>query len=373
MILEVASGKPVYNLDLGMCGLTDAQRLLYLAAHENDVILLEGVMGLFDGTPSSADIALRFGIPVALALDASAMAQTFGALAAGLLGYNKAIQPAGAIANRIASKGHADFLRNSLPATIPWLGALPASEAYSLPERHLGLYRAGEIKDVEQRIQAAAQALSESSPLALPPVVEFQPADRQDFPQLLAGKTIAIARDEAFCFIYPANLECLAAMGANLEYFSPLHDEAAPDADAYWLPGGYPERHRPAISSNRTMKESLKRARNSGKPILAECGGMMALCETIDGQAAFGLLPGDSRVEKQLQGIGTQTLQLDENSIRAHTFHHGVFETSLHPRFTAETQYGKGESFFRYGNISASFLHFYFPSNPQAAAGFFLP
>lgn len=373
MILQVASGKPVYNLDLGMCGISEAQRLLHRAARENDVILLEGVMGLFDGTPSSADIALQFGIPVALAIDASAMAQTFGAMAAGLLGFDNAIQPAGVIANRIGGKGHADFLRTSLPGNIPWLGALPASQAYSLPERHLGLYRAGEIEDIEQRIQSAAHALSESSALPLPPAVDFRPADRQDFPQLLTGKTIAIARDEAFCFIYPANVECLEAMGAHLEYFSPLHDEAAPDADAYWLPGGYPELHMPAISSNYSMRDSLKQAYNSGKPILAECGGMMALSESIDGQAAFGLLPGHSRVEKQLQGIGTQTLTIGQTSINTHTFHHGVFETSLQPQLFSETPYGKGEVFYRHGSISASFLHFYFPSNPQAAAGFFLP
>ncbi|HYD33163.1 MAG TPA: cobyrinate a,c-diamide synthase, partial [Methylophilaceae bacterium] len=128
MILEVSSGNPVYNLDLGMCGDIDARQRLYQAAQENDVILIEGVMGLFDGTPSSADIALQFGIPVALAIDASGMAQTFGALAAGLLGFRKEIQPAGVIANRIGSKGHADFLTGSLPENISWLGALPADE-----------------------------------------------------------------------------------------------------------------------------------------------------------------------------------------------------------------------------------------------------
>jgi len=373
MILQVASGKPVYNLDLGMCGLVDAQRLLYQAAQENDVILLEGVMGLYDGTPSSADIALKFGIPVALTIDASAMAQTFGALAAGLLGFNTAIKPAGVIANRIAGKGHADFLRDSLPANIPWLGALAADEAYSLPERHLGLHRASEIDDLELRIQTAAEVLGESGKLPLPPAVEFQPPASPDYPQALAGKTVAVARDEAFCFIYPANLECLQAMGAHLVYFSPLHDEGIPEADAYWLPGGYPELHMTLLSRNREMQESLEQAFKAGKPMLAECGGMMALCESIDGQPGFGLLPGKSRVEKQLQGIGTQHLQLDGSRISGHTFHHGVFETSLQPLCSAETPYGHGEHFYRHGSIDASFLHFYFPSNPQMTARLFQP
>lgn len=372
MILQVASGKPVYNLDLGMCGIADVQHRLYRAAQENDVILLEGVMGLFDGTPSSADIALQFGIPVALTIDASAMAQTFGALAAGLLGFNNTIQSAGVIANRIGGKGHADFLRNSLPASIPWLGALAADDVYNLPERHLGLHRANEIHDLEQRIESAAQALGESGELPLPPAVGFPPSHFQDYPQLLAGRTIAIARDEAFCFIYPANVECLEAMGADLVYFSPLHDKAVPDADAYWLPGGYPELHMPLISGNREMQKSLEQAFHVSKPILAECGGMMTLAESIDSEPAFGLLPGNSRVEKQLQGIGTQYLQLN-GRISAHTFHHGVFETSLQAQHSAETAYGRGENFYRHGSICASFLHFYFPSNPQVAAGFFLP
>lgn len=373
MILQVASGKPVYNLDLGMCGLADAQGLLYRAAQLNDVILLEGVMGLYDGTPSSADIALNFGIPVALTIDASAMAQTFGALAGGLLDFNPVIKPAGVIANRIGGKGHADFLRNSLPAHIPWLGALSADDTYSFPERHLGLHLASEIDDLERRIQCAAQALSESGELSLPPAVEFPASSFQDYPRLLAGKTIAVARDEAFCFIYPANVECLEVMGADLVYFSPLHDMAVPDADAYWLPGGYPELHMASISANQHMRESLQQVVVTGKPILAECGGMMALSESIDRKPAFGLLPGNSRVEKQLQGIGTQHLQLDGIRISGHTFHHGVFETSLQAQQSAESPYGRGENLYRHGSISASFLHFYFPSNPQAAARLFQP
>jgi cobyrinic acid a,c-diamide synthase len=372
MVLQVASGKLVYNLDLGMCGLEDAQRLLYRAAQENDVILLEGVMGLYDGTPSSADIALQFGIPVGLAIDASAMAQTFGALAAGLLGFNNALQPAGVIANRIGGKGHADFLRDSVPANIPWLGALPSDEAFSLPERHLGLHMASEIDDLEQRIESAAQALREGDELSLPPTVEFQPAELPDFPALLAGKTIAVARDKAFCFIYPANLECLEAMGARLVYFSPLQDEEVPQADAYWFPGGYPELHITALTANRGMNASLKKVFEAGKPILAECGGMMALSESIDGRPGFGLLPGKSRIEKQLQGIGTQHLQLGDR-ISGHTFHHGVFQTELEAQHVAETPYGRGENLYCHGSIRASFLHFYFPSNPSVAASFFQP
>lgn len=373
MVLETASGQPVYNLDLGMCGEIDASRLLYQAAQTADVILLEGVMGLFDGQPSSADIALRFDIPVALTIDASAMAQTFGALASGLLAHNPTLRSAGIIANRIGSPGHADFLRNSLPAHLPWLGALPQDKSFALPERHLGLYRASEIADLDARIAAAAKALASSSALPLPPAVTFRSPETASTPPLLTGKTIAIARDEAFCFIYPANLDCLRAMGATLVFFSPLHDQALPTADAYWLPGGYPELHMAQISSNQAMRQALQQAWSQGKPMLAECGGMMALSESVDGQCGFGLLPGHSRLTPQLQGIGTQHLPLATGTISAHTFHHGVFETALPPDRVADTAFGKPEALYRHGSLRASFLHFYFPSNPQVAAEWLLP
>lgn len=373
MVLEAASGRPVYNLDLGMCGEQDVARRLFDAAQQADVLLLEGVMGLYDGQPSSADIAQRFGIPVALVIDGSAMAQTFGALAAGLLAYNPALQAAGVIANRIGSHGHAEFLRGSLPAHIPWLGVLPIDGTYTLPERHLGLHRAQEISDLETRIATAAEALATSSALPLPPTVTFHAPLTTATSATLAGKTIAIARDEAFCFLYPANLDCLRELGARLTFFSPLHDTTLPEADAYWLPGGYPELHMAELGANHSMREGLQQAWATGKPMLAECGGMMALSETVDGHAAFGLLPGHSRVMPQLQGIGTQHLAVGDAEIAAHTFHHGVFETALPAAQTARATFGKPETYYRHGRLQASFLHFYFPSNPQVAAQFFLP
>jgi len=370
MILAVASGQPVYNLDLGMCGEADVYERLYHAAQSNDVILIEGVMGLFDGQPSSADIALRFDIPVLLSIDASAMAQTFGALAAGLLGHDPAIRAVGAVANNIGGAGHAELLRNSL-GNMSWCGALPQDERYRLPERHLGLHQAHEIADLESRIALAAATLAEGNTPPLPAAVTFEAPEVPPLPPLLTGKTIAIARDEAFCFLYPANLDCLQAMGARLAFFSPLKDSMLSRADAIWLPGGYPELHMATLSNNHAMRAGLHQALADGVPILAECGGMMALSATIDGQPAFGLLPGDSRIEAKLQGIGTQTLAIEGDRIHAHTFHHGRFETDLPATHTAQSAWGEGEHVYRHGTLTASFLHFYFPSNPALAAGFF--
>ena len=144
-ILERASGHPVYQLDLWMVGANACRQLLYEAALEADLILVEGVMGLFDGNPSSADLAQTFGLPLLMVIDGSAMAQTFGAVALGLANYRGSLTIAGAVANRVASPGHGVMLQQSLPVSIPWLGAFFADEDISLPERHLGLQLADEL------------------------------------------------------------------------------------------------------------------------------------------------------------------------------------------------------------------------------------
>ncbi len=372
MILATATGRPVYNLDFTMCGEADCQSQLYHAAQHADLIIVEGVMGLYDGTPSSADIAQRFGLPVMLTIDASGMAQTFGALASGLIAFRPELVGAGVLANKVGSEGHARLLRDSLPSHLNWFGALKKNESLRLPERHLGLFMASEISDLEAKIETAASALSASSALPLPPSVMFHPPALTALPELLAGKTIAIARDAAFCFIYQANLDCLTAMGATLKFFSPLHDQALPEADAYWLPGGYPELHLDEISQNHAMRDALKTAFDADKPILAECGGMMALSQSIDQQPAFGLLPGNSQIHQRLQGLGALKAELPQGVLGTHTFHYGSFETNLTPIANAATRFGKAENIYRHGSIHASFLHFYFASNPEAAAKLFL-
>ncbi len=376
MILQVATGKPVYNLDLGMCGEADAQRLLYQAAQQNDVILLEGVMGLYDGTPSCADIAERFGIAVGLVINAKAMAQTFAAIAFGLYAFRPNLKRAGVFANQVGSDGHAKMIQAALPADIPWLGAMKHDPQLSLPERHLGLHLAQEIDDIEQRIETAAQLIGPEIPL--PPTVSFQAPESLATTPLLQDKTIAVAKDAAFCFTYQANLDLLQTLGANIAFFSPVHDAQLPAADAYWLPGGYPELHLDRLQHNHSMRDGLHAAAQAGKPILAECGGMLALGDTLNGQPVFGLLPGNSEIQPKLQGLGTQhatfaTTDDDAASIGAHTFHYGRFDTDMPVIAQGKGKYGAGEAVYRHQNITASFLHFYFPSNPALAAQFFLP
>lgn len=381
MVLERASGAPVYQLDLWMGGAAHCRELLYRAACKADVILVEGVMGLHDGTPSSADLALRFGLPVLAVIDGAAMAQTFGALALGLARYRDGLRLAGVLANRVGSAGHQRMLQESLPADLAWHGALPRDEAMALPSRHLGLVEAGEVDDLEQRIERAAQALGAAKP-PLPPVVHFDaPVEGVAVGPLLAGVGVAVARDAAFSFAYRANLDTPRALGAELLFFSPLADEPVPRAaHSVYLPGGYPELHLEPLAANAATRASIQRHREQGRPIVAECGGMLALLKSLtdaQGHAApmWGLLPGRGVLQKRLANLGLQSAELPEGALRGHTFHHALIETPLMPLAMAQAQrqHGRAEALYRAGRLHASFLHLYFPSNPVAVAALFRP
>jgi len=375
-IHAVASGRPCHNLDLGMCGEADARWRLARAAAESDLILVEGVMGLFDGSPSTADIAAHFGIPVLAVIDAGAMAQTFGAVAHGLAGYRPGLPFAGVFGNRVASPGHAGMLRASLPLGMGWFGALPTT-VDSLPERHLGLFQPGEIDDLDGRLDRLADVLAAAAAVDLPKAVNFADAPAPRVIPQLAGKVIAIACDAAHAFIYPANLETLRQLGAELRFFSPLTGERLPACDAIWLPGGYPELHAAALAANTGLRDALQTHVDSGKPLLAECGGMMGLLEEIVDQAGTshrfaGLLPGRAVMQPRLAALGTQFVDLPEGRLAGHTFHYSRSETPLVPLVCASTPEGaRGEAVYRQNRLTASYLHFYFPSNPEAVAALF--
>ncbi|MBU0891638.1 MAG: cobyrinate a,c-diamide synthase [Gammaproteobacteria bacterium] len=394
---QLASGAPVHQLDLWMTGEADCVQRLHDAAQSSDLILIEGVMGLFDGTPSAADLAQQFGVPVLAVVDASAMAGTFGALAFGLRHYRSGLPWAGVLANRVGSARHADMLRDGLQDADDWMGALmrvqaanaaPAlgkSSAALLPERHLGLVAAHELHDSLERLDAAADALA-ATPLGQMTVdglqrwaVDFPvPASKVAVPALLAGRTVAVGRDAAFCFIYAANVQCLEQMGARVEFFSPLHDAALPDCDAVWLPGGYPELHTAQIAANTGMQASLRAHVAAGKPLWAECGGMMALFESItltDGDTAplWGLLPGRVAMQKRLAALGPQQLAVAGHTLRGHTFHYSTSDSGAPvvartARPNEAVAPDAGEALFQQGSLHASYFHAWFPSSPEAVA-----
>ena len=389
--LTLASGNPVHQLDLWITGEADCAQRLHDAALDADLIIVEGVMGLFDGEPSAADLAQRFGLRVLAVIDASAMAGTFGALAWGLQHYREGLAFAGVLANRVASAGHAEMLQAGLRDDSQWHGALMRSDAFTLPERHLGLVVASELSDAMQRLDAAADALAET-PLGKMSVDDLQawstPFETPDTSQVifpsdaLKGQIIAVARDAAFCFIYTANIDCLRAMGAQIVCFSPLHDGALPACDALWLPGGYPELHAEKIATNTAMKASITAHVAAGKPVWAECGGMMALFETLTcaddaSWPMWGVLPGSVALQKRLASLGPQQLEISGGILRGHAFHYSTCATTLPA--TARTQAapgrklrGEGEALYVLGSVKASYFHAWFASDPAAAAGLFL-
>jgi len=379
MILSRASGAPVGPLDLWMVGEAECRRKLWEAAGEADLILVEGAMGLFDGTPSGADLAETFDIPVAALIDAKGMGQTFGALALGLATYRPALRFAGVLANRVASPRHEEMIRSGFPPDLRYLGSMPRLGDAELPSRHLGLVQAEEVGDLDARLDRIADRLGETVLAELPEPVEFVPSDdTAEMPRPLAGRRIAVARDAAFSFIYGDNLRLLERLGAELDFFSPIADSQV-DADAVYLPGGYPELHLEALSANRAMKGSLARHVAEGRPLFAECGGMLYLLDRLtdksgDSAEMTGLLPGDGMMRQRLAGLGMQSLDTPHGCLRGHSFHHSTMETPVEPiAFGLRQSDGRaGEPFYRHGAVRASYLHLYFPSAPEAAAALFV-
>lgn len=401
---ELASGSPVHSVDLWMTGEADVRQRLHEAAQEADLILVEGVMGLFDGNFSAGDLAQLLGLPVLAVVDASAMAGTFGALAYGLQHYQGGLRWAGMLANRVATAHHADLLRQGLREQSLWLGAMPgvqlgdaavkAKSAALLPERHLGLIAAHELGDALERLDAAADALAQtplgqrawSSDDGQPSwqdwCVDFaapdMSGDQARVEHWLSGRRIAIARDAAFSFIYPANLDCLRVMGAELCFFSPLAGDALPPCDAIWLPGGYPELHGAALSDALQWKASIRAAHQGGVPIFAECGGMMALADTLvdadDNEWRMaGLLDGQVSMQKRLAGLGSQGLATPQGLLRGHTFHYSRLATTepVAAHTVRHPSGAQGEALYRKGSLTASYFHAYFPSCPEAVAALF--
>tara|TARA_R110001632_G_scaffold7435_1_gene29643 strand:- start:20526 stop:21881 length:1356 start_codon:yes stop_codon:yes gene_type:complete len=393
-ILAQASKQPVEQLDIWMAGDDYCQDKLFQAAQVADLILVEGAMGMFDGDPSSADLAARFGIPMAIVMDVKGMAQTAAALATGLANFRDDVQVAGLIANRCGSERHAELIRDALPENLPLLATLKRDEAITLPERHLGLVQADEVKDeLEIRFEAAVEWLKETQDkglLALPKAVAFYSINKkvsvnnqtdaeQTIEQRLAGKTIAVAKDAAFSFIYDANLIALQSMGAKIVFFSPLKDQILPEADALWLPGGYPELHAKALSDNTAMRQAIHAFYQTGKGILAECGGMLYSLNDLtdlndDCYPMLGILEGQGAMRGKRGCQGMQTAVIPQGDIRGHAHHRSRSANTPEPVGYGRRQRhpAPGEAIYQQKGLTASYLHLFFPSNLNATAKLFL-
>lgn len=381
-ILAQASGHPVEQLDMWMAGEAYCQQELYKAATVADLIIVEGAMGMFDGEPSSADLAARFDIPLAIVMDVKGMAQTAAAIAQGLAFFRDDITVAGLIANNCGSDRHKQLIEDALPETLPLLTSLKRSEEIALPERHLGLVQAEEVADeLERRFEAGADWLESAGIMnwvSTIPAVRFEGVSLAAPEEWLTGKTIAIAKDTAFSFIYASNVLLLENMGATVTYFSPLNDDAVPQADALWLPGGYPELHAPALSNNHTMLRSIQQFHAAKKPILAECGGFLYCLQNLtdlddNTYPMAAILQGEGAMRGKRGCQGMQAAPLPEGQVRAHAHHRsrsaGTPEPIAHG--VRQRHPAPGEAIFREGLLTASYLHLFFPSNPQAIAAMF--
>ncbi|WP_175941455.1 cobyrinate a,c-diamide synthase [Caballeronia sp. BCC1704] len=379
MILERACGSPVYSLHLSMVGLDACRALLAQAAREADLILIEGVMGLFDGTPSSADLAAAFNVPVLAVIGAHGMAQTFGAVAFGLARYRADVPFHGVLANRVASARHAQMLAEAIPDGLRYCGHLSNAEDIALPERHLGLTQAQEVAGLDARLDRAADAIAATTLADLPPPVHFEDAMQEAPPRLLEGLHIAVARDAAFSFVYPANIDLLHAMGARVSTFSPLADEPVPaDADALYLPGGYPELHAATLAANHRTRTAIQAHVARESTVVAECGGMLYLLDTltdVEGtkHAMLGLLPGNAFMQRRLARLAMQRLDTAHGALTGHTFHYSMLDTPMQPHLFSKhaTTGAEGEALFRHGPITATYMHAYWPSNLAVAAALF--
>ena len=378
-ILAQASGQPVEQLDMWMAGEAYCQQKLYEAALEADLILVEGVMGMFDGEPSSADLAARFNIPMAIVMDVKGMAQTAAAVALGLANFRDDITVAGLIANSCGTERHAQLIRDALPPELPLLATLPRDPEVALPERHLGLVQADEVRDeLEIRFNRGAEWIAGNAITELPSEVEFASAEVESVAPLLNGKRIGVAKDAAFSFIYDANLRLLTEMGAEYQFFSPLTDSELPEVDALWLPGGYPELHAAQLGCNRPMLEAIRAFHQLGKPVLAECGGFLYCLQTLTDleeqqYPMAGLLTGHGAMRGKRGCQGMQTAQLPEGDVRAHAHHRSrCFDTDEPIGYGKRQRHpAPGEPIFRDGSVTASYLHLFFPSNPAAIAAIF--
>ena len=378
-----ASGRTCHNLDTWCMSDRTVSALIGDLQRDSSAIVVEGVMGLFDGAPdgrgSAADLSRRTGWPVVLVVDASGMAASVAALVHGFTSYDPAVEVAGVIFNRTGSARHGELLRRAMqPAGIPVFGCVTRSECLELPDRHLGLVQAREHPDLEGFLaRAAAQVGREVDTGALlaaaRPARVDPAAGRHGLPVL--GRRIAVARDDAFAFCYPYVLDAWRRAGCELRFFSPLDDEPpCEDADAVYLPGGYPELHGARLAGAGRFLAALRRCVERGAVVYGECGGYMVLGERlVDGDGVShrmaGLLPVETSFESPRLSLGYREVELAEDSVlgrsgarfRGHEFHFASVLTevqgaALFRTFNAEME-PLGNAGLRVGSAMGSFVH----------------
>jgi len=393
-----AAGRVCRNLDGWMLSREANEALFRRQARASDVALVEGVMGLFDGydgaseAGSTAQMAKWLGLPVLLVVDARAMARSAAALVQGFAGFDPGLRLAGVVFNRIGGPGHLKYLQQALASlkSVHCFGGLPRDPELAIPERHLGLTTAEDHPLEEVYLHYLADRLEDHldldgllgtlSPLALPE----EPAPAAGPPTVRLG----IARDRAFCFYYPENLELLAHCGAELVPFSPLKDrELPPDLDGLYLGGGYPELYAGQLAANEGLKQAIRKNAALGFPIYAECGGLMYLARQLrdlEGRTfpLAGVFPFAVQMLPRLKALGYREATLTApgllgpagTRVRGHEFHYSeiVGRPDGVPCLYRLTPRPGGEAVpegYCENRVLASYVHLHFGSNPEVARG----
>jgi cobyrinic acid a,c-diamide synthase len=389
----MASGRPGRNLDAFLSGPELIAPLARHGARGADVAVVEGVMGLFDGASgrgelaSTGHVAKLLRAPVVLVVDAASMARSVAAVVHGYRTFDPNINVAGVVFNKVGSDHHEELLREAVaPMALPVLGALRRDERVGAPERHLGLVPAGER---EGRTRATLAALADAAerdidlegiaaPARAAPALDGaawtpEPAEPE------FGARIAIARGPAFSFHYRENLELLEAAGAELAPFDPLSDRALPEgAGALLLAGGFPEAFGPELEGNAPLRAAVAAFAGSGRPVLAECGGLLFLCRDLDGRPMCGVLPARARMTDRLHlgyreaeaATATPWLEAGER-VRGHEFHYSEVEpASGAPAWTLRAHGRARAEGFAVGAVQASYLHVHWAAHPELARDF---
>jgi cobyrinic acid a,c-diamide synthase len=386
---RVATGRPGRSLDAWLSGEALLPSLAAAGAEGADVLVVEGVMGMFDGASepgvdgSTAAVSRLLDAPLLLVVDASAMSGSVAAVVHGFRSFDPAVHLAGVVLNRVGGEGHSTLLRESLaPLGVPVLGALYEDSALVWRERHLGLVPVAEspreVATAIERLGAVIEracdvegilALARSAPTCTVPALPTAP---------VGGRArVALASGPAFSFTYPENLLLLADAGAELVPFDPMADRALPEAcRALYAGGGFPEVFAAALASNAPLLADARAQLERGMVVWAECGGLLWLCRSLDGVAMVGAIPADARMTYGLTiGYRTAVTQVPSpfgpagTVLRGHEFHRSTVSPAG-DALALEGRFGRGEGVFASPRVFASYLHQHLAASPELATRF---
>ena len=394
------TGRPSRNLDSWMLGEACNRGIFTRAAADADLSIIEGMMGLFDGSSaineigSTSELAKQLQAPVLLVIDASAMARSVAAMVSGYAKFDSALQVAGVLFNRVGNEGHYRLLKDAVETEtdVSVVGYLQPNPSVTIQDRHLGLVMAVEQKSAELYDQLAKAAMDTIN-LDLIEALARSAGAMSSIPEVFSeAKTaernvrVGVAYDPAFCFYYPENLELLEAEGAELLKFSPMNDQALPSVDMLYLGGGYPELYGEKLARNVAMRRAVRSFAERGGVVYAECGGMMYLTEAIrdfDGRSheMVGLFSAEAVMQKSSMTLGYRTmaclrdcaLGTEGLTARGHEFHYSTLVPKGSLTYACELRDARGQltgqDGLMMGNVLALYTHLHFASQPQIAKG----